>query len=340
MPVGRDEMQKIYLFGPEDGSNPGQFGPLTEGQFKLTFRGQTTGDIPFNATAADVEAELESLSTIGSGDVAVAASPSAPLGPSQTYTVIFEGSLAGTDVQQMQGESGSTPLGGVDPLTQAPGPGTIQTAVVAQGGNSKAVTVEAHLTGLNIGAHYHALLVATNAAGQSEGADQEFVPTQDPPQNCPNEHLRKENNSLSLPECRAYEQVSPQNKNSGEASLGGFTEDGNTVAFSSFTNFGEAGNPDPIFGSTYTTQRSEVGWKMRPVSGPLRSYFAGPDGFASSPQPISGSADLLSTLWGGSTKSQPASGPALPQDLYLRRPDGTFTLIGKAPPTSGGEASR
>ena len=203
------------------------------------------------------------------------------------------------------------------------------------GGKAKPVTVEAHLPGLTPGAVYHALLVVTNGAGTADGGDQEFIPVLFPRQKCPNEVLRKENFSLGLPECRAFEQVSPQNKNSGEVygAVGSFTADGDVVQFASLTNFGEAGNPDPIFISSYVSQRGEIGWKMSALDGPRKSYFAGPDGFSSSPQgPMAYSGDFRSTIWAGTTKSHPGAG----QDLYLRRPDGTFTLVAKAPPTNQG----
>ena len=46
-------------------------GTPTGGTFKLTFRGATTGAIPYNATASAVQAQLEALSTIGAGNIEV-----------------------------------------------------------------------------------------------------------------------------------------------------------------------------------------------------------------------------------------------------------------------------
>ncbi|MFZ6028039.1 MAG: hypothetical protein ACOYYS_10015 [Chloroflexota bacterium] len=45
--------------------------PPTAGDFTLTFGGQTTSAIAYNATAAAVEAALEALSTVGTGNVEV-----------------------------------------------------------------------------------------------------------------------------------------------------------------------------------------------------------------------------------------------------------------------------
>ncbi len=57
------------------------------GTFTLTFNGQTTAPLAYNATAAQVQTALVGLSSIGSGNVAVAQS-------SSTYTITFQGTLA------------------------------------------------------------------------------------------------------------------------------------------------------------------------------------------------------------------------------------------------------
>ncbi len=75
-----------------------------EGTFTLTFDGQTTGNLDFDATAAEIDAELEGLSNIGAGDVAVTGAEGGP------WTVTFTGALAGTDVPVMDGTGDSTAL--------------------------------------------------------------------------------------------------------------------------------------------------------------------------------------------------------------------------------------
>ena len=59
----------------------------TGGTFTLTYSGQTTGNIAYNASAATVETALEALSNIGSGDATVTGSDEGP------YTVEFTGAL-------------------------------------------------------------------------------------------------------------------------------------------------------------------------------------------------------------------------------------------------------
>ncbi len=76
------------------------------GSFNLTFAGQTTPDLPFDASAAEVQAALRALSSIGSSNVTVTAGPG-DVGGSSPYVVTFVGALAATDVAQLTGAPGS-----------------------------------------------------------------------------------------------------------------------------------------------------------------------------------------------------------------------------------------
>lgn len=83
-------------------------GSPTGGTFTLTWSGQTTTAIAYNAPAADVQAALTALSNIGDNDVAVTGSSGGP------YTVTFKGVLGGTDVPAMTA-SGAGLTGGTSP---------------------------------------------------------------------------------------------------------------------------------------------------------------------------------------------------------------------------------
>lgn len=61
-------------------------GAPTGGTYTLSFNGQTTSALAFNAVAADIQAALVALSTIGAGNVTVTGS-----GP---FVVTFAGALA------------------------------------------------------------------------------------------------------------------------------------------------------------------------------------------------------------------------------------------------------
>ena len=98
-------------------------GTPTGGTFTLTFGGQTTAGIAFNATAAAVDAALEALSSVGAGDVAVTGAAGGP------YTVTFTGALAGTDVGAITAD-GSGLTGGTTPsVTVATTTAGVQTGV-------------------------------------------------------------------------------------------------------------------------------------------------------------------------------------------------------------------
>jgi hypothetical protein len=96
-------------------------GVPTGGTFTLTFGGETTAGIAFNATAAAIQAALEALPSLSAGDVTVTGSAGGP------YTVTFGGRLAGQNVAAMTASGsgftgGSTP--GVTIATTTAGGGT------------------------------------------------------------------------------------------------------------------------------------------------------------------------------------------------------------------------
>ena len=119
-----------------------------EGQFKLSFRGQTTADIAYNATPAAVQAGLRALPKIGSSGVNVSGTP-------QAYEVTFAGGLAGTNVEPLKSSNGTTPLGGG---------GGVSASTTTEGGTNHPVSIEAHIEHLTIGSTYHFRIFATNAA--------------------------------------------------------------------------------------------------------------------------------------------------------------------------------
>jgi hypothetical protein len=86
-PAGLDEVQTVTITGTPTG-----------GTFTLTYDGQTTGAIAYNATAATVKSALAALSNIKAEDITVAGGP----GPGTPYTVTFNGGATdGRNVSQM-----------------------------------------------------------------------------------------------------------------------------------------------------------------------------------------------------------------------------------------------
>ena len=89
----------------------------TAGTFRLKFEGEPTVDIAFNAPSGEnqgnrpVQSALEALPAIGAGNVNVIGGPGDATG-STPYTIVFTGTLANTDVEQLTCETGTTPLSG------------------------------------------------------------------------------------------------------------------------------------------------------------------------------------------------------------------------------------
>lgn len=92
-------------------------GTATAGSFTLTFDGQTTAGIAYNATAAAVKTALVALSNIASGDVTTSggALPGSPV------TVTFGGQYEDTNVPQMTADSTGLTGGTVAVTTTTPG---------------------------------------------------------------------------------------------------------------------------------------------------------------------------------------------------------------------------
>ena len=85
---------------------------------------------------------------------------------------------------------------------------------------------------------------------------------------CPNETIREEQDSTGLPDCRAWEQVSPVDKNGGDVmAVSPFTRaaaDGNAVQYSSLSGFGEVLGSGVSF--AYLAERGPGGWLTHGIS--------------------------------------------------------------------------
>jgi hypothetical protein len=219
-------------------------GSPTGGTFTLTFEGEETEPIPAHAIDDQVAHALEQLPVIkGHGVVRVTGPYGGP------YRLEFVAGLGGTNLPQMTANgSGLTPAGSVSVGTEQDGSsppthyhleyteqekfeqegwagaestsqldaGAGKTQVVE--GELRAVFVSeftaADLPLLTPGKTYRYRMIAENPYGSVVGEERTLVIPSKPAlaeESCPNESLRS-GTSARLPNCRAYEQVTPVDK--------------------------------------------------------------------------------------------------------------------------------
>ncbi len=157
---------------------------------------------------------------------------------------------------------------------------------------------------------------------------------------CPNEALRAQDGfSLALPDCRAYEQVSPVDKEDQEVSgvgsdaqfagvkgepLAQSSNDGETVTYDQ--GRGAAGNGSALYGNQFLAVRGSEGWSAQDISPGVEDPAQAPfyEAFA---------ADLSFGVLDSEIPLAPGSSRAGYEDLYLRESDGGYEpLIARTPP--------
>src|SRR5215218_122526 len=130
-----------------------------------------------------------------------------------------------------------------------------------------------HLTGLEPSTTYHFRVVAENATGTTEGDDQTFT-TAAPEPACTNPGMP---GTDSLPDCRAYELVSPASKNGADVIPNSYktvaAADGDGVAFAALGSFGDAAGTsvDVQYVSRRDADAGTSGWRTHSVNPPGRA---------------------------------------------------------------------
>jgi hypothetical protein len=272
-------------------------GAPTGGSFTLMLAGHTTEPIAFDAPAQGVETVLNAV--LAPHEPPVVEVTGRDGGP---YTVYFHGKLGEEEQPPITGDgSALTPSGSVAvTVTVKGGEGydthyhfeyVSQKAFESDGGFAKSAStpevdlgtgaapeyVGADLPGLIAGETYRFRTVATNTSpgdpvvfGEEQTLMMPAPPVVEPvaARSCPNEALRSGTSAL-LPDCRAYEQVTPAEKNGTQEiyNYGGLQsqegtaigEDGDHLVYGSlFVKFGAA----PVSGqSPYFFTREASGWR-------------------------------------------------------------------------------
>ncbi len=138
---GTDEVQQVAITGVPTG-----------GSFTLTFDGQTTGPIAYNATAAQVKTALVALNNVAASDVTTTGGPL----PGSPVVITFGGNYDGTNVPQVTSTASLT--GGTSPqvnvTTTTPG----VDGNVATGFQAPEVNTDPNPNGVAIEAWSHAIL--------------------------------------------------------------------------------------------------------------------------------------------------------------------------------------
>jgi hypothetical protein len=203
------------------------------------------------------------------------------------------------------------------------------------------VTATAHLENLTAGATYHWRAVISNVAATVTGPDHTFVylhsQAEEVDQSCPNQALREENASRPLPDCRAYEMVSPPAKN-GAAIGRGFligpdlsAPSGERVFGFSIQAFAGAGSSNGdrslINGDPFSFDRTAAGWAATALAPPATLLLAN--------TPYGLNPETGATLFAGPTSPQD------PDHFLVRQSDGEFLDLGPiTPPAAGPTAEK
>jgi hypothetical protein len=198
----------------------------------------------------------------------------------------YEVTLDGATLQVQLNPEGSETTYSFEYGTSTSYGSTAPTPVGPAGSGTTPETVEARLKGLTAGTVYHYRALATNGGVTVYGEDKTFITFAVEPSNLPDE--------------RAYELVSPVDKNGGEIDGGIFegnadvplqaSEDGNAVTYVSSTSFGaspleEKGAPGS---SSYISRRGPNGWSTQNVTGP--------DGQKTEPAPLTAEASTVEAM--------------------------------------------
>ncbi len=151
-------------------------------------------------------------------------------------------------------------------------------APIGLGAGEKAVRIEIPLSALSQGTTYHYRVVAQNTFVSAGGPERTFTTFEVPGKpntNCPNQEFRT-GASVRLPDCRAYEMVSPLDKNGGDVASGRVTRSAGTfakgsagggmVTFSSLRSFA-APQAAPLV-SQYLAVRGPEEWSTRSITPP------------------------------------------------------------------------
>jgi hypothetical protein len=132
------------------------------------------------------------------------------------------------------------------------------------------------VSGLQPSTAYHYRVVATNTHGTVEGNDQTLTtkasPDNNSPDSCPNAAIRATQHVAFLPECRAYEMVSPVDKGGADVGMSNTvqtTASGDAALFSSTNGF--PGTPLSTVENYFRADRTDTSWGTESIEPPTHN---------------------------------------------------------------------
>lgn len=230
--------------------------------------------------------------------------------------------------------------------------------------NAAITTQGVFLPGLEPGTTYHYRFVAESGGGGpvrgaggtvgSDGAEASFTtpPAPSAPKSdCPNQAFRS-GAAARLPDCRAYEMVSPVDKGGGDilafrtqrahpSALTQSAPGGGLFTYSSYRSFGDAQSAP--YTSQYLASRGADGWSSTGISPPRENgSFKGDGGPYAADREFKAFSEDLCTSWLGRDANPPLTAVAPPNyvNLYERNGCGTPSyraMVDSVPASEEGE---
>lgn len=191
----------------------------------------------------------------------------------------------------------------------------------AIGTGTSPVIVSASIGVLDPGKIVHYRLVAANGAGTRFGEDRTLVSASAPSDACPNSEIRAQQGALAqrLPNCGAYELVSPPFTAGQAASASAGTADGNRTVLYSQGGFADVDNL-PTLGVHYLAERTEAGWQTTAIAPPAANFP-----YIHNSSALDYTRDGTRSLWMANLQADKGTARYTP---IVRDPDGSFHLAG------------
>jgi len=314
--IDPDELATTYRFEYGPTASYGTSAPVPDGS-----AGSGLGSEPVSIEIGGLQA-----ATTYHYRVVATNSQGAVPGPDQTFTTLAPALIEEVSVTDLTAES-ATLNARIDPLgfettyrfewgTSTAYGNSLPVPDANIGSGEQGVAVSQHLTGLQPNTTYHYRVAATNALGTATTGDHTFV---------------YDTSGAGLPDNRAYEMVSPPQKNGGliEGASSilppAIAEDGSRAIFSVDQCFAGAGSCTGIRqmqGEPFEFSRTSGGWVTSALAPPATRFD----------QNTSWAVDVQdgTALYGIPTP------PFGEDDLYARQPDGSFVDIGPTSPPADG----